>query len=380
MSADTARFSLDPSKKTVIITGVSGQDGSLMADYLLKITDYNIIGGARRLAVCNHTNFEHLEGNPRFRAVNFDLTDTHAIDKLIFAIRPDYFINLAAQTFVKSSWDFPVQTWETNTTGVLHILEAIRQHCPRCRFYNAGSSEEFGNVEYSPQDERHPMRPRSPYGASKVAARQLVKVYRESYNLFAIQSWLFNHEGPRRGKDFVTRKISSKVVDLYKSLKKCRFSPIVPLELGNLDAMRDWSDAEDCVRAIWLMLNNTYPKEYVVSSGESHCIREFVELAFEGVGIKGQWVGKGVDEIYRYVSGPIPADKIEGTLVKINPALYRPAEVDHLCGNSARIREELGWCSKTDFAHLVAKMVAHDMELNELGNDFFNLHVKIGQK
>jgi GDPmannose 4,6-dehydratase len=376
MSADVAKLNLHRSEKTVMITGVSGQDGSLMADYLLKTTTHNIIGGARRLAVHNHGNFTHLENQSRFSLVNFDLTDTHSIDKLIREIRPHYFINLAAQTFVKSSWDFPVQTWETNTTGVLHILEAIRQHCPKCRFYNAGSSEEFGDVAYSPQDEKHPLRPRSPYGASKAAARQLVKVYRESYNLFAIQSWLFNHEGPRRGKEFVTRKISSQVVDIYKSLKG-KFTPIIPLELGNLDAMRDWSDAEDCVKAIWLMLNNAAPVEYVVSSGKSHSIREFVELAFEGVGIKGQWVGKGVEEVYKYVSGPVSPDAIEGTLVKINPSFYRPAEVESLCGDSTRIRK-LGWRPLTDFAHLVAKMVHRDMQLAGLGDDFFNLHVKVG--
>ena len=377
MSADVAKLNLYRSEKTVMITGVSGQDGSLMADYLLKNTTHNIVGGARRLAVHNHGNFTHLEGQPRFSLVNFDLTDIHSIDKLIREIRPHYFINLAAQTFVKSSWDFPVQTWETNTTGVLHILEAIRQHCPSCRFYNAGSSEEFGDVAYSPQDEKHPLRPRSPYGASKAAARQLVKVYRESYSLFAIQSWLFNHEGPRRGKEFVTRKISSKVVDIYKSLKG-KFTPIVPLELGNLDALRDWSDAEDCVQAIWLMLNNTVPVEYVVSNGNSHCIREFVELAFEGVGIKGKWVGSGVDEVYKYVSGPVSPDVIEGTLVKINPSFYRPAEVESLCGDSTRIRKELGWKPQTDFAHLVAKMVSNDMDEAGLESDFFNLHVKVG--
>jgi len=363
MSATDVKSKLNRSEPTVFVTGVSGQDGSLMVDYLLKTTTYNIVGGARRLAVHNHVNINHLKGNPRFTLVNFDLTDTHSIDKLILEIRPDFFINLAAQTFVKSSWDFPVQTWECNTTGVLHILEALRHHQPKCRFYNAGSSEEFGNVEYSPQDEKHPMRPRSPYGASKAAARQLVKVYRESYNLFAIQAWLFNHEGTRRGKEFVTRKISSKVVELYKAIQSRTKDPIIPLELGNLDALRDWSDAEDMVQAIWMMLNNTEPKEYVVSSGESHCIREFVELAFEEVGIKGKWVGNGMDETYQYVSGPVPSDTIEGTLVRINPAFYRPAEVEHLCGNSSKIREELGWSPKTDFAHLVSKMVAHDMHL-----------------
>lgn len=379
MSADAAKLKLDRSEQTVFVTGVTGQDGSLMVDYLLQNTTHNIVGGARRLAVHNHQNINHVRGNSRFQLVNFDLTDTHSIDKLILEIRPDFFINLAAQTFVKSSWDFPVQTWECNTTGVLHILEALRHHQPACRFYNAGSSEEFGNVEYSPQDELHPLRPRSPYGASKAAARQIVKVYRESYNLFAIQSWLFNHEGPRRGKEFVTRKISFKVVDLYKALKSPTKDPIVPLELGNLDAMRDWSDAEDCVQAIWLMLNNGSPKEYVVSSGESHCIREFVELAFEGVGIKGKWVGCGVNETYQYVSGPVPPETIEGTLVRINPEFYRPAEVEHLCGNSSKIRSELGWKPQTDFAHLVAKMVAADMKAAGLGQDFFNIHVRVGR-
>lgn len=754
MSAEIANLSLDKSKQTVFVSGVSGQDGSIMSDYLLKTTDYNIIGGARRLAVHNHENIKHLDGNPRFQLVNFDLTDTHSIDKLIRELCPDYFINLAAQTFVKSSWDFPVQTWETNTTGVLHILEAIRQYCPKCRFYNAGchdldtrvmtpnglkyytemkigdlvycintetrdlelkpikkifeydfngnlmefkngglrvtpnhtmlyktkrgkilskkaidfislsdvkyptnnpykgeflkenvdlsefipiqkkkgnhkygkhisfinsydlmyliglyigdgscrimnkikkvkclfgersrndfgqfashpenletefdaeykcpqcildipasdecfpkvvsvlkrngikwslhgtcditfhqwglnpyfsecghsastkriprwifnldssyqlkvlegirdsdgdkrniiyttsaqlqqdllelhircgimptfrqrpprmstlkdgriiegkfperlvhglkentgyqrgkwknipyvgkvwcfevennhnflverngkltfsgnSSEEFGDVLYVPQDEKHPLRPRSPYAASKAASRQLVKVYRESYDIFAIQSWLFNHEGPRRGKEFVTRKISSKVVETYKAIKN-GFSPIPPIELGRLDARRDWSDAEDCVRAIWLMLNNTSPEEYVVATGESHCIREFVELAFEGVGIKGEWRGEDINETFHYVSGLVPKETIEGTLVRVNPAFYRPAEVVHLRGNSMKIRTELNWSPHIDFPHLVAKMVKHDMDLQGLGTDFFNLHVKVG--
>ncbi len=359
MSADIVSTKLDQSTKTVMITGVSGQDGSLMADYLLKTTPYNIVGGARRLSVENHSNIKHLDGNPKFHLVNFDLNDTHSINKLIHLIKPDYFINLAAQTFVKSSWDFPVQTWETNTTGVLHILEAIRQYAPKCKTYSAGSSEEFGNVVYSPQDENHPMRPRSPYGASKVAARQLIKVYRESYGLFAIQSWLFNHESPRRGKEFVTRKISTKVNEIYRSLHG-KFTPIVPIELGNLDAYRDWSDAEDCVRAIWAMLLNSDPVEYVVSSGESHSIREFVEIAFSVVGIKGEWKGTGIDETYQYVSGPVSSNSIEGTLVRINPTFYRPAEVETLCGNSNKIRNELKWSPKTSFKELVTKMVIYD--------------------
>ena len=283
-------------KAVVIVTGASGQDGSFMADYLLKNTDYEIFGGARRLSVSNHENISHLENEKRFHLINFDLTDAHSISQIISQLKPARFINFAAQSFVKSSWDFPAQTWETNTTSMIHILESIRLHCPACRFYNAGSSEEFGDVIFSPQDENHPMRPRSPYGASKAAARQLVKVYRESYNLYAIQGWLFNHEGTRRGEEFVTRKITKAVAAIKKQIESHGGSTtkwtIKPLELGNLNARRDWTDAEDCVVAVWRMLNqevwnprlrdglasdlNRYIKEYVVSSGENHTVKSLL--------------------------------------------------------------------------------------------------------
>jgi len=223
---------LNKNKKTVFVSGVTGQDGSHMVDYLLKNTDYNIVGGARRLSIKNHENINHLEGINRFNLVNFDLTDMHSISKLVETIKPDYFINLAAQSYVGSSWDFPVQTWECNSTGVINILEAIKQHAPKCRFYNAGSSEEFGDVLYTPQDSKHPYRPRSPYGASKCAARQIVKVYRESYDLYALQGLLFNHEGTRRGEEFVTRKITKGVSRIYNSIKTKQ--PFDPIELGNI--------------------------------------------------------------------------------------------------------------------------------------------------
>ena len=203
-------------KPCVIITGVTGQDGSHMVDYLLENTDFLIFGGVRRLSVYNHENIKHINSD-RFHLINFDLTDPHAIARIVEKLLPDYFINFAAQSFVASSWDFARQTWQANSTAVLDILEAIRLYKPTCRLYQAGSSEEFGNVCYFPQDENHPLRPRSPYGASKAASRQLVKVYRESYNLYAIQGWLFNHEGTRRGEEFVTRKISKKV----SSIKYC---------------------------------------------------------------------------------------------------------------------------------------------------------------
>jgi GDPmannose 4,6-dehydratase len=376
-------LSIDDAKKhigsnpVVIVTGVSGQDGSFMADYLLANTNYVIFGGARRLSVSNHENVAHLDNDSRFHLINFDLTDAHSISQVISQLQPNYFINFAAQSFVKSSWDFPAQTWDTNTTSMIHILEAIRLHCPECRFYNAGSSEEFGDVAYSPQDEKHPLRPRSPYGASKAAARQLVKVYRESYDLYAIQGWLFNHEGTRRGEEFVTRKITKNAARIMKELDNGE--SVTSLELGNLDAKRDWTDAEDCVDAVWRMLNqdrwnilwlptnpstikwtsdrktlSKYVREYVVSSGENHSVREFVDEAFRHVGIDGKWVGTGVDEKFFWNNQII---------VQINPAFYRPAEVDILLGNPKCIQTELGWKAKTTFKELVEKMVKKDIEL-----------------
>jgi len=348
-------------EKLVFITGVTGQDGSLLVDYLLKNTDYFIIGGARRLSIKNHENLAHLDNNPRFKLVNFDLSDTHSINKIVDKLKPDYFINLAAQTFVGSSWDFPAQTWECNTTAIIHILEAIRQHKPTCRFYNAGSSEEFGDVEYIPQDEKHPSKPRSPYGASKSAARQLVKVYRESYNLYAIQGLLFNHEGTRRGEEFVTRKITKGVSRIKKAIVEGK--SFEPIELGNVKAKRDWSDAEDFVDGIWKMLNQKAPNEYVLSSNETHTIAEFVWHAFKAADIEGAWHGQAESaEFSISTKDAIKYDPVVSVLVKINPKFYRPAEVDLLLGDSSKARKELGWKPETSFEQLVDKMVKNDLK------------------
>jgi GDPmannose 4,6-dehydratase len=363
-------------KKTVFVTGVTGQDGSHMVDYLLKNTEYTIFGGARRLSIKNHENLRHLENESRFKLINFDLSDAHSISKTIEQIKPDYFINLAAQTFVGSSWDFPAQTWECNTTGIIHILEAIRQHKPTCRFYNAGSSEEYGNVAYTPQDENHPARPRSPYGASKSAARQLVKVYRESYNMYAVQGLLFNHEGTRRGEEFVTRKITKGIARIKQALVNGK--TFGAIELGNVYAKRDWSDAEDFVDGIWRMMNQDvyrcyiqHPehtvknlKEYVLSSNETHTIKEFVELAFKYAGIEGCWHGNGTSEEFSIT--PTDVDKYNAAssvLIRINPKFYRPAEVDLLLGNSNLARQELQWSPKTSFNQLVEKMIKNDLSL-----------------
>lgn len=347
--------------KVVFVTGVTGQDGSHMVDHLLKTTDYLIFGGVRRLSIKNHENIGHLENNPRFNLVNFDLSDAHSISKIVESLKPDYFINLAAQTFVGSSWDFPTQTWECNTTGVIHILEAIRQHKSSCRFYNAGSSEEFGDVAYIPQDENHPARPRSPYGASKSAARQLVKVYRESYRLYAIQGLLFNHEGTRRGEEFVTRKITKGVARIKKAILECK--SFVPIELGNVKAKRDWSDAEDFVDGIWKMLNQKAPNEYVLSSNETHTIAEFVWYAFKSAGIEGAWHGQAESaEFSISTKDAIKYEPVSSVLVKINPKFYRPAEVDLLLGDSTKARKELGWKPETSFEQLVDKMVKNDLK------------------
>ena len=348
-------------EKVVFVTGVTGQDGSHMVDYLLENTNYMIFGGARRLSIKNHENISHLNNNPRFKLVNFDLSDTHSINKIVEKLKPDYFINLAAQTFVGSSWDFPVQTWECNTTGVIHILEAIRQHRPSCRFYNAGSSEEYGNVAYTPQDENHPLRPRSPYGASKAAGRQLVKVYRESYKLFAIQGLLFNHEGTRRGEEFVTRKITKGVARIKKAILEGK--SFEPIELGNVKARRDWSDAEDFVEGIWKMLNQETPNEYVLSSNETHTIEEFVSYAFKAADIEGAWHGEAeLAEFSITTKDAIKYEPVASVLVKINPKFYRPAEVDLLLGDSTKARNELNWSPKTSFEQLVDKMVKNDLK------------------
>lgn len=347
--------------KKVIITGVTGQDGSLMADYLLKNTDYTVVAGIRRLSVPNHKNIEHLIGNPRFKLIDLDVTDAMNTALVIREENPDYFINLAANSFVGNSWTMPVNHFNTNCMPVLYQLEAIRKHAPHCRYYNAGSSEEFGDVVVVPQTEEHPLRPRSPYGAAKASARHLVKVYRDSYDLYAVQGWLFNHEGVRRGEEFVTRKITKNVARIKKALQDGE--DFEPLEIGNVHAKRDWSDAEDFVEGIWLMLNQASPKDYVLSSNETHSVKEFIELAFEAAGISGIWIGNNLDEMYLLPSQDDPIGLPEIPLVKINPKFYRPAEVDILFGDSNKARQELSWTPKTSFRQLVKKMVDNDINL-----------------
>lgn len=341
--------------KKVIITGVTGQVGSYMADFLLQFTKLEVYGAIRRLSVPNHKNIEHLKQDSRFHLIEMDLCDEHSVFSTIQEIKPDYFINFAANSFVGNSWKMPINHFDTNALGVMRQLEAIRKICPNCRYYNAGSSEEFGDVAYSPQDLKHPARPRSPYGASKVAARQIVKVWRDSYNLFAIQGYLFNHESERRGEEFVTRKITKNVARIKKELSEGK-KP-APLELGNLDAKRDWSHAEDFVRAVWLMLKEDSPKDYLLASGETHTVREFVEKAFEAADIETRW-----HEEDNPINTKLIDAKTGAILLKINKNFYRPAEVELLLGDPSEAQKELNWEKSVDFSTLVRRMVDNDIE------------------
>ena len=344
--------------KKVIVTGITGQDGSYMIDYLLEHTDHEIYGMVRRSSNLNTINISHVLDNPRVKLVTGDLSDSQSIDSLVKEIKPDYFINLAAQSFVGSSWQIPEQTFEVGAVGVIRCLESIRKHAPNCRFYNAGSSEELGDVDYSPQDENHPLKPRSPYGAAKAAARHIVKVYRESYNLFAIQGLLYNHESERRGAEFVTRKITKGVARIKHALDNN--IPFMPLELGNIDSKRDWSHAADFVDGIWKMLNQDSPKEYILSSGETHTVREFIEIAFQNASIQGKWQGEEINETF--------VDSDGSVLVKINPEFYRPAEVDLLWGDSKQARISLSWLPKISFKELALRMVKNDLLLANTNN------------
>lgn len=369
--------------KKIIITGVTGQDGSYMADFLLENTDHQIYGMVRRSAKPDYSNLAQALQNPRFSLVTGDLADANSLETLVREIQPDYFINFASQSFVAASWQIPEQTFDVTATGVLRILESIRKHAPQCRFYSAGSSEEMGDVVEAPQNIHHPIRPRSPYGAAKAAARHLTKVYRESYGLYAIHGILYNHESERRGEEFVTRKITKGVARIHHAIRNSqRFEPI---ELGNLDSKRDWSHAKDFVEGVWLMLNQPVlqttdgvehpyglpcgskidykPKEYILSSNETHTIREFVEKAFIAGGIFGGWIGNKENERFIITADNLGTHSVPSmTLVKVNPKFYRPAEVELLLGDSSPARAELGWSPKIPFDKLVECMVSSDID------------------
>lgn len=367
--------------KKVLVTGLLGQDGANMAEYLLKNTDNLVYGMVRRSATPNYVNIKGIQDNPKLKIVYGDLSDEVSINELVKTIQPDYLINFAANSFVGCSWDMPMQVFDVNSLGVLRCLEAIRKFKPDCRFYSAGSSEEYGNVDYSPQDIKHPVKPRSPYAASKAAARFIVKVYRESYNLYAVHGILFNHEGLRRSEEFVTRKITKGIARIIKSIE--RGEKFEPVRLGNLDAKRDWSDSEDFMDGVWRIMNqelymdNKYGedlpkfiKEYILSSNETHSIREFCDKALKVANIDGYWEGKGENEKFLIANHVLESCNIKnGVVIEVSKEFFRPNEVSVLHGNSDPVRKELGWNPKISFDKLVERMVLYDLNESSSTNN-----------
>jgi len=314
--------------KRALITGITGQDGSYLADFLLS-KNYDVHGMVRR---SSNENFERIQKiRDRVTLHQADLLDQLSIIALIRDVRPHEIYNLAAQSFVPTSWVQPVLTGEFTAIGVTRMLEAVRLVDPKIRFYQASSSEMFGKVQETPQTEKTPFWPRSPYGVAKVYGHWITVNYRESYDLFACSGILFNHESPRRGKEFVTRKISHAVASIKRGLQK-------DLRLGNVEAKRDWGFAGDYVRAMWMMLQQGSPDDYVVATGKNHTVREFCEIAFDHVGLPWK----------KYVV--------------VDKTLFRPAEVNTLCGNPAKARRKLGWSPEVGFADLVRMMVDADLK------------------
>lgn len=316
-----------------LITGITGQDGSYLAELLLS-KGYEVFGLVRRTSIKRLDRIEALVDDVEL--VEGDLTDQSSLDAVIRAVRPDEVYNMAAQSFVPASWTQPVLTGDVTGLGVMRVLEAIHKHHPQAKFLQASSSEMFGKVREVPQAERTPFHPRSPYGVAKVFGYHITVNYRESYGLFACSAIGFNHESPRRGMEFVTRKVTNQVAKI-----KCGLAS--KLKMGNLEAKRDWGFAGDYVYAMWLILQQTEADDYVLATGKTHSVRELLELAFDAAGL--DWKEH----------------------VEIDPKLIRPAEVDHLCGDATKAREKLGWVPKTTFEEMIAMMVEADIKAIEKG-------------
>ncbi len=314
--------------KKALITGITGQDGSYLAELLLS-KGYQVTGMVRRASTETFDRIGHFKDQISLRQA--DLLDQFSLVKLLDDVQPDEIYNLAAMSFVPTSWSQPVLTGEFTALGVTKVLEAMRMVCPKAHFYQASSSEMFGKVIETPQTEKTPFYPRSPYGVAKAYGHFITVNYRESYNLFAVSGILFNHESPRRGKEFVTRKITDAVARIKLGTQK-------ELRMGNLDAKRDWGFAGDYVRAMWMMLQQDRADDYVIASGETHSVRKFLEIAFSHVGLNYE------------------------DYVVIDPEFIRPAEVELLLGNPAKAKAQLGWQPKVSFEQLVTMMVDADMD------------------
>ena len=347
--------------KKALITGITGQDGSHLAEFLLD-KGYEVHGIVRRASSINTWRIDHLYNNPEILNKKLflhygDVTDTVSLTSLIKKIEPDEIYNLAAQSHVKVSFEIPENTANIVALGPLKILEAVRELglAEKTRIYQASTSELFGKVQETPQSEKTPFYPRSPYGVAKLYGFWIMKHYREAYGMYACNGILFNHEGERRGFNFVTRKITI-------GLAKIKLGMQETLELGNLDAKRDWGYAKEFVEAMWLMLQQDKPEDFVIATGETHSIREFIEEAAKELEIDLEWKGEGIKEV--------GIDKKTGKeIIKINPRYFRPTEVDLLLGNPTKAKEKLGWVAKTKFKDLVKLMVKSDYNLLKKGGE-----------
>jgi GDPmannose 4,6-dehydratase len=359
--------------KRALITGITGQDGAYLAEFLLS-EGYEVHGIKRRSSSFNTARVDHLYQDPHEKDVHFrmhygDLTDATNLIRIVQEVQPDEIYNLAAQSHVMVSFETAEYTANADALGTLRLLEAIRilGMTEKVRFYQASTSELYGKVQEIPQTEKTPFYPRSPYGAAKLYGYWICVNYREAYNMFACNGILFNHESPIRGETFVSRKITRAVARMQLGLQR-------KLYLGNLDAKRDWGHAKDFVRAMWLILQQEKPDDYVVATGESHSVREFVELAFREIGVEVEWRGKGIKEkgIVRGVDGDkkqVTSDELRVTslkkgevVVEVDARYFRPTEVDELLGDATKAKEKLGWSPKISFKDMVTMMVKSDLE------------------
>ena len=343
--------------KKAVVTGITGQDGAYLAELLLE-KGYEVYGTYRRAASTNFWRIEELgiKDNSNLHLVEYDLTDLGSNIRLLEKAQPDEFYNLAAQSFVAVSFDQPMATAQVTGLGPLNILEAIRIVNPKIKFYQASTSEMFGEVQEIPQTEKTPLYPRSPYGVAKVYAHWMTINYRESYDIFGTSGILFNHESPLRGLEFVTRKITDGIARIKLGKQDC-------IELGNLDAKRDWGFAKDYVEGMYLMLQAEKPDTYVLATGRTERVRDFVEMSCKAVDISIEWKGEGVDEV--------GIDTATGKeIIKINPEFYRPAEVELLIGSPEKAKKDLGWEPKTSLEELCKMMVDADLRRVEEGTSF----------
>ena len=340
--------------KQALITGVTGQDGSYLSEFLLE-KGYEVHGIIRRSSVDFRERIAHLEGKPHFHLHYADLTDSMSIVKVVDKVKPDEIYNLAAQSHVQVSFDSPEFTANVDATGVLRVLEAVRAcHLEKtCRIYQASTSELYGKVEEVPQNENTPFHPYSPYAVAKLYGFWIVKEYREAYDMFCCSGILFNHESERRGETFVTRKITLAAARISQGLQDC-------LYLGNLDSLRDWGYAKDYVECMWLILQNERPEDFVIATGVQHSVREFTQLAFRHAGIELRFEGRGINEKGICVEGP--EHLVGKTLVAVSEDFYRPTDVVNLWGDPTKAKAKLGWNpNKTTFEQLVQLMVEHDI-------------------